>query len=60
MSDFKFEKRALELYEAGQPVVAEWHRKLAEGIKPVPSTGRKLADADPKRGAESPLGGRVW
>jgi hypothetical protein len=42
------------------PVTAEWHRRLAEGPQPVLSKGRLMEDSDPKRGATSPLGGKVW
>jgi len=57
---YDFAKRCRDLADDAVPRTAEWMRKLAEGHQPVLSKGRLLADDDPKRGATSPLGGKIW
>lgn len=59
---YDFAKRCLDLAKEGVPVTDAWHKRLHEHPVQFPSfKGRVFKDdADPKRGAESPLGGKVW
>jgi len=57
---YDFAKVCKTLADDALPRVADWHKRLAEGPQPVLSKGRIMKDEDPKRGATSPLGGKVW
>ncbi len=57
---YDFAKVARKLADDAVPRIAEVQKRLLEGPQPVLSKGRLLADDDPKRGACSPLGGKVW
>ena len=60
MSDDRQAKLALKLVADDLPRIAEVQRRLAETTPVVRAEGRKFKDEDPKRGAQSPLGGRIW
>jgi len=57
---YDFARVCKTLADDAVPRTAEWHKRLAEGPQPVLSKGRIMKDEDPKRGATSPLGGKVW
>jgi hypothetical protein len=60
MESYDFAAVCKTLADDAIPRTVEWHRRLAEGPQPVLSKGRLMTDEDPKRGATSPLGGKVW
>jgi len=53
-------KAAQKLVEDDLDRVAGVQKRLAETQKFVRAKGRIFEDGDPKRDAQSPLGGRVW
>jgi hypothetical protein len=57
---YDFAAECKRLADEAVPRTAEWHKRLSEGYQPVLSKGRIMKDEDPKRGACSPLGGKVW
>jgi hypothetical protein len=55
----KAEEQAKKNAEEGQPLVNAWHDRMREHDQKVPKFVR-VPDNDPKRGAMSPLGGKIW
>jgi len=53
------EKLALALQAEDLPRTTEVFKRQGE-YHPVPKAGRAFDDSDPKRGSQSPLGGKVW
>lgn len=54
-------ERAKRLADEGVEVTKAWHKRMAEAPVVWPkATGREFEDGDPKREAQSPLGGVVW
>lgn len=53
------DSQALKNAKEGQPLVNDWHARMKDADAKVPKFVR-TPDDDPKRGATSPLGGKVW
>ena len=56
--DHKPEKQAIKNAAQGQELTNAWHRRMAEIDSRAPRVPKP--NDDPKRGAVSPLGGKVW
>lgn len=56
---YKTDKQAIKNAAQGQELTDAWHKRMRELDSKIPKFVR-TPDDDPKRGATSPLGGKVW